>query len=177
MKNKILVVIDMQNDFIYGALGNDDCRGIVGKVVKRVEEATAEGINVIFTKDTHGCDYLDTREGKNLPIEHCKCGTEGWEIIDELKEVANGETVLQIEKNTFGSVNLGKYIADLESQEVEVELIGVCTDICVIANAIVMQAMNPNIQIAVRQSCCAGSTLENHNIALKAMRGLQIEII
>lgn len=168
--NKILIVVDMQNDFINGALGTKEAEKIVPNVLRKVKNFDGE---IIFTKDTHKKNYLETREGKRLPVEHCIMGTEGFEICDMLKPFA--KTV--IEKPTFGSEALPKYIKKFVGTPDYIELVGLCTDICVISNAAILKAAFTEADIAVDSSCCAGVTPESHNNALKAMKMLQIDIL
>ena len=166
---KYLIVVDMQNDFISGSLGSDMAKAIVENVVDKVKSFDGE---IIFTRDTHADCYLDTMEGKNLPVVHCVKDTDGWQICPELLPYA--ENV--IDKVTFGSVDLPNIIAkngDIES----IELCGLCTDICVISNAMILKATFPEVKISVDSSCCAGVTVDSHNNALNAMRMTQIEII
>ena len=166
---KYLIVVDMQNDFISGSLGSDMAKAIVENVVDKVKSFDGE---IIFTRDTHADCYLDTMEGKNLPVVHCVKDTDGWQICPELLPYA--ENV--IDKVTFGSVDLPHIIA--KSGDVEsIELCGLCTDICVISNAMILKASFPEVKISVDSSCCAGVTQESHNNALLAMKMTQIEII
>ena len=166
---KYLIVVDMQNDFISGSLGSNMAKAIVDNVVEKVKNFEGE---IIFTRDTHADCYLDTMEGKNLPVVHCIKGTDGWQICPELLPYA--ENV--IDKVTFGSVDLPHIIA--KSGEIEsIELCGLCTDICVISNAMLLKAAFPEVKILVDSSCCAGVTEESHNNALLAMKMTQIEII
>lgn len=171
---KALVVIDMQNDFITGVLGNEECRTVVPQVVKRVQEATADGIDIIFSQDTHQENYLSTQEGRKLPVPHCIQNTEGWKIIPELAETAVQKGIV-FTKETFGSSAIAEYIK--EQHYDEVELIGVCTDICVISNAMVIKAFVPEAEIAVNESCCAGVTPQSHQTAIEAMKACQINIL
>ena len=160
----------MQNDFITGALGSKHAEAIVPRVTKKVQEFDGK---VIFTMDTHGENYLKTQEGKNLPVEHCIKGTRGWQICDELLPFA--ETV--IEKPTFGSTALPKLILSFGEEIEEIELCGLCTDICVISNAMLLKAAFPEVKITVDGTASAGVTPESHNTALAAMRAVQIEVI
>jgi nicotinamidase-related amidase len=173
MRN-LLIVVDMQNDFVTGALRNEEAIKIVPNVVERIKKAKKEGYTVIFTKDSHNGDYLKTEEGKNLPVEHCIAGTVGWKIIDELQKFVERDTIV-FDKDTFGSRFLASYL-ERNSYD-RIELIGVCTDICVIANAIVVKTFQPNAHIVVDASCCAGVTVESHKTSLNAMKALQIEVI
>ena len=167
---KFLIVVDMQADFITGSLGSKDAQTIVPAVVNKVKNFDGR---VIFTRDTHFDDYLQTQEGKKLPVAHCIKDTEGWQICDELKLYVN--TV--VDKVTFGSTKLPAIIKDLGADIEEIQLCGLCTDICVISNAMILKASFPEVPIAVDASCCAGVSKESHNIALDAMRAVQIEII
>lgn len=172
MKN-ILLVIDMQNDFIDGALGTKEAVAIVDNVKSKIENFDGE---VIFTRDTHEKDYLQTQEGVNLPVEHCICGTLGWEIRSELTGIREGKV---IDKPTFGSKELAELLCEKNKSEKigEITLVGLCTDICVISNALVIKAFLPEVKITVDASCCAGVTPESHRNALEAMRMCQINII
>ncbi len=165
---KYLIVVDMQVDFISGSLGSDDAKAIVPLVAEKIKSFDGE---VIFTRDTHGEDYLQTREGRKLPIKHCIKGTEGFEICPELRELA--ETV--IDKPTFGSVEL-PHVLSQKGEVEEIELCGLCTDICVISNAMLLKAAFPEAQITVDATCSAGVTRESHETALRAMSAVQIEI-
>lgn len=167
---KLLAVIDMQNDFIDGALGTKEAAAIVGAVRAKIEAALAAGDTVIFTRDTHEENYLDTQEGKNLPVVHCVRGTKGWEIREELA-VPGCEV---IDKPTFGSLALAERTAQLQPESVE--LIGLCTDICVISNAMLIKARLPELPVSVDAACCAGVTPESHENALAAMRMCQIRV-
>lgn len=169
---KLLVVVDMQNDFIDGALGTKEAAAIVEAVKKKTDTYRQAGDTIVFTRDTHEADYLETQEGRKLPVAHCIRGTEGWEITAELS--AEGCTV--IDKPTFGSVDLAHYAGRLENLE-SIELVGLCTDICVISNALLLKAALPEVPIAVDASCCAGVTPDSHKNALEAMKMCQIEIL
>ena len=165
---KILVVVDMQNDFIDGTLGTKEAVSIVPAVKRKIESYKNE--KIYFTRDTHYENYLDTAEGRNLPVPHCIKGTKGWEISEEFD--CFGCEV--IDKPTFGSVALSKLIK--EDNPESVELCGLCTDICVISNAMLIKATLPETKISVDASCCAGVTPESHKNALEAMKMCQIEI-
>lgn len=172
----ILVVVDMQNDFVSGALGTAEARAVVPRVAARVADGAGRGEEILFTRDTHGPDYLDTQEGRKLPVPHCVRGTEGWEIIPQLAEYTVGRAVL--DKPTFGSRALGETLAALDGREPvgKITLIGLCTDICVISNALLAKAFLPEAEIAVDASCCAGATPESHRTALEAMKMCQITV-
>ena len=165
---KILIVVDMQVDFISGALGSAHAQAIVPSVVEKVRSFDGA---IIFTRDTHDQAYMQTQEGKNLPVEHCVQGTDGWQICDELRPYVG--TV--VDKITFGSVDLPNLLRAYEPIE-EIELCGLCTDICVISNAMLLKAHFPEVPIVVDGACCAGVTMQSHQTALDAMRAVQIEI-
>ena len=169
----VLIVVDMQIDFIDGALGSKMAQAIVENVNQKVKEAEENGKVIIFTKDTHYENYLDTEEGKNLPVPHCIINTEGWEITDKI-EVPNDANILQ--KHTFGAKFLSDYLLMCDNIK-NIELVGLCTDICVISNAIVAKTAEPNAHIIVNASCCAGVTPKSHDTALSSMKTLQIEVI
>lgn len=170
----ILVVVDMQNDFIDGALGTPEAVAIVPKVM--VKMMNFDGL-VLATRDTHGEDYLERQEGKKLPVVHCIKGTHGWEIKDEIQQLLISQP---IDKPTFGSEALGEVLKDLNNDVEPIDsitLVGLCTDICVISNAMLLKAFLPEVPIMVDASCCAGVTPESHERALEAMKACQIEII
>lgn len=170
---KMLVVVDMQNDFIYGSLGSLLTQNIVDNVVAKVAEYKANDDIIIFTRDTHYKDYLETSEGKKLPVEHCISGTEGWEIIPELNPNKLSAKWAIVDKPIFGSVDLMDYFDDND----EIEFCGVCTDICVVSNALMAKSFYPNAKISVDASCCAGTSIDNHLSALDVMRSCQIDIV
>ena len=170
---KILVVVDMQNDFIYGSLGSLLTQNVVSNVVAKVEEHRANGDMIIFTRDTHHKDYLKTPEGKKLPVEHCIRGTEGWEIIPELNPNDFYTKDVIIDKPIFGSVDLMDYFDDND----EIEFCGVCTDICVVSNALMAKSFYPDAKISVDPKCCAGTSINNHLSAIDVMKSCQIDII
>ena len=171
----ILVVIDMQNDFVTGSLGNKDAQMIVPNVKAKIKEYADRGDRIIFTRDTHGENYLDTPEGKKLPVKHCIKGTNGWQIRKEIAELVSEEPV---DKRTFGSDRLPERLQKLADQEPieSITLVGLCTDICVISNAMVIKAFFPEVPIIVDAKCCAGVTPESHTQALNAMKVCQIQI-
>lgn len=170
-KKNVLVVVDMQNDFIDGALGTKEAEAIVANVAQEIENFSGE---VIFTRDTHSDNYLQTQEGRNLPVKHCIRETEGWQLHPLLREAAKGRTV--IDKPTFGSLTLAQYIKGKATPD-SIFLIGLCTDICVISNAMILKAAFPETEIYVDSRCCAGTTPENHQNALNAMKLCQIHIL
>lgn len=169
---RILVVVDMQNDFIDGALGTKEAEAIVCNVTDKIEKY--DGM-VIYTRDTHKPDYLKTQEGSKLPVEHCIKGSKGWEISSKLPVAPDA---LVIDKPTFGSKELGLYLESLNERNPieEIEVIGLCTDICVISNALLIKAFLPEVPVSVDSSCCAGVTPDSHNTALDAMKMCQIEV-
>ena len=172
MVMKVLVVVDMQNDFIDGALGTKEAVAILPAVKAKIEAAKAEGTAVAFTKDTHSDDYLNTQEGRNLPVKHCIKGSEGWELAPTLAPLS--ADCVCFEKPTFGSEALAAYVRDIGADEVE--LIGICTDICVISNAMLIKAALPEVPVSVDSACCAGVTPESHENALNAMKMCQITV-
>ncbi len=167
---KFLIVVDMQNDFISGSLGSKLAEAIVPNVVEKVK--TYNG-TVIFTRDTHFADYLSTQEGSKLPVKHCIKDTVGWEICDELKPYINKV----VDKITFGSIDLPDVIKEYGEEIEEIELCGLCTDICVISNAMILKAALPETKIVIDSKCCAGVTTESHNTALEAMKAVQIDVL
>lgn len=178
---KVLIVVDMQKDFINGALGTKEAQAIVQNVINKIKEYRAMGYEIIFTRDTHNENYMNTQEGKKLPVPHCYEGTEGWEINGEIKLV-QADTDKVFDKPTFGSIELMNYLVKMndetgEEAGIEVTLIGLCTDICVISNAIIIKAAMPEISVNIIADCCAGVTPETHNNALEAMKMCQINII
>ena len=168
---RILIVIDMQNDFIDGALGTKEAEAIVENVKAKIRSYKPEDIYV--TMDTHGSDYLTTQEGRNLPVEHCIKGTEGWQIRPDIAELLSDASIY--EKPTFGSTRLAEDLKSAGDIE-EIELIGLCTDICVVSNAMLLKAAMPEVRISADASCCAGVTPEKHNAALETMRSCQINV-
>lgn len=173
---KILIVVDMQNDFIDGSLGTDEAEAIVDNVVAKINEYPKD--HVYATRDTHQDDYLQTQEGENLPVVHCIEGTHGWEINDKVKAALGSAVVMN--KPTFGSLELADMMvmefAGLPAEECEIELVGLCTDICVVSNAMLLKARLPEVKISVDASCCAGVTPESHEAALKTMQMCQIAV-
>ncbi len=164
---KTLIVIDMQNDFITMALGTPEAVAILPKVKAKIEEYKRRGDEIIFTRDTHGEDYMSTNEGKNLPVPHCIRGTKGWEIADGL--YTEGARIID-------KPNFGWPYWDLEDLR-EVEMVGLCTDICVVSNALIIKAQFPEISLTVDSSCCAGVTPQSHEEALATMKMCQINVI
>lgn len=164
---KTLIVVDMQNDFIDGSLGTKEAQAIVENVKKKIKEYQDNEDEIIFTRDTHSEDYLNTNEGKHLPVEHCIAGTHGWQIAAGL-EVPGAK---YINKPAFGWMKWNEFVFE------EVELVGLCTDICVVSNALIMKAAFPEINVTVDASCCAGVTPETHKAALETMKMCQVNVI
>lgn len=176
--SKILIVVDMQNDFITGSLGTKEAEAVVERVVEKIEEYKKQGHQVFYTRDTHNETYLNTSEGKKLPVIHCVKGTSGWQLAPEVEKTVTSEEQIY-DKETFGAIKLGEKMKHLSEKEakLEIELIGVCTDICVISNALLIKAYVPEAIISVDAACCAGVTPESHINALSAMKMCQIEIL
>ena len=174
---KLLIVVDMQNDFIDGALGTPEAQAIVPNVKKKIAEYMNSGDAIVFTRDTHDRNYLDTQEGKKLPHPHCIKGTKGWEIKDGL--TFGGSNI--VDKVTFGYDSWMHYLSYFDIVNVNevdsIEIVGLCTDICVISNAMILKAQFHETPIIVDSSCCAGVTPESHTCALEAMKRCQIEVI
>lgn len=167
--SKLLIVVDMQNDFIDCALGTPEAVAIVDNVANKIKSYKSNGDAVIFTRDTHQENYLETNEGKHLPVVHCVEGTSGWEISDKL----DTEGAKIINKPSFGYTLWENEKLD---QYDEVELIGLCTDICVISNALIIKALYPELKVTLDSSCCAGVTPASHDAALLAMKMCQVEV-
>lgn len=190
---KVLIVIDMQNDFITGVLGTEEAKAITPKVAQYIRDHADKDTVLFFTRDTHDADYLNTQEGKKLPIPHCLKDTYGWELAPEMEEViydtrdkySDFDTYFPyvsdhiIDKPTFGSIDLQNllYVLDEEDGVKEITLLGVCTDICVISNAMLAKATLPEATVKVVADCCAGVSPETHKTALEAMKLCQIDII
>lgn len=170
---KILVVVDMQNDFIDGSLGTNEAVQIVENVKDKIDLLRKDNWNIVFTRDTHNENYLLTQEGQNLKVEHCIKNTYGWQISDSL----DTKNCTIIDKPSFGSLSLPEYINQKYSNIEEIQLIGLCTDICVISNAMILKAAFPEVLITVDASCCAGVTVQSHKNAIEAMKMCQIKII
>lgn len=171
---KILVVVDMQKDFVDGALGTKEAAAIVPAVVDKIREYDKE--NIFVTRDTHQKDYLTTQEGRKLPVEHCIEGTPGWELDTAVAAAVEGAAI--VNKPTFGSTELMDIIRGIsKTEEISIELIGLCTDICVVSNVLLLKAAMPEVEISVDASCCAGVTPEKHEAALDTMRSCQIQVI
>ncbi|WP_302609937.1 cysteine hydrolase family protein [uncultured Mitsuokella sp.] len=168
---KVIVVIDMQNDFIDGALGTKEAQVMLPHLVAKLERE--KDALLIFTQDTHSKNYMETQEGRNLPVPHCIKPEKGWEIAPSLQPFVKKAAAV-IEKPAFGSLELPKAVAKLQPDEVE--LVGLCTDICVISNAMILKAAFPELPAAVDASCCAGVTPASHDNALQAMKMCQVDI-
>ncbi|MDO4619338.1 MAG: isochorismatase family cysteine hydrolase [Lachnospiraceae bacterium] len=170
---KYLIIVDVQNDFVDGALGTKEAVEMMPRLLEKVENFDG---TICVTKDTHSVDYLQTQEGKMLPVEHCIKGTPGWELPASLEKLIAGKEAAVYEKPTFGSTKLAEDFRKLyEEKKVEsVELVGLCTDICVISNALLLKAAMPEVTIKVDPGCCAGVTPEKHQAALEVMRSCQI---
>lgn len=174
MKN-FLVVVDMQKDFVDGSLGTKEAVAIVPRVAEKIKNFDGD---IFVTYDTHFEDYLSTAEGRKLPVEHCIKGTEGWELDAQVAQALEDKEYTSVEKLTFGSVELPKLIAQRAGKEdFTIELIGLCTDICVVSNALILKANYPQKRISVSAQCCAGVTPESHKAALSVMGMCQIEIM
>ncbi len=171
---RILIVVDMQNDFVDGALGTGEARLIVHAVVNKIKSYKKE--DVFATLDTHADDYLSTQEGRNLPVPHCIKGTPGWQLVPEIDVLIDPSR--RFEKPTFGSLKLAEFLkAENAKEPISVELVGLCTDICVISNALLIKANLPETEIAVDKNCCAGVSVHSHEAALEAMACCQVKIL
>ena len=183
MKKRILVVVDMQNDFITGSLGSEYAEKVV--LPRVTEKVIKHGDYVVFTMDTHWDDYSFTLEGQKLPVEHCIVGTEGYDVADPLKNwyVSTGWKHKElVHKGTFGSIDalprmVKKFIGSTHYTDVEIEIVGLCTDICVVSNALILRAKFPNIKITCDASCCGGTSWPAHDAALRVMKSCQIDVI
>ena len=172
---KILIVVDMQKDFVDGALGTAEAKKIVPKVCEKISNFDGE---IIVTLDTHHDNYMNTSEGNLLPVEHCIKGTDGHALNNQVQKALEGKNYTTVEKPTFGSVELPKIIEDLVSgEDFSLELLGLCTDICVVSNALLLKAHFPEFSITVDSSLCAGVTPDTHNSALTTMKMCQINVI
>ena len=173
---KILVVVDMQNDFVDGALGSKEAVAIVPNVAEKITDSDADEIFV--TLDTHFENYPETLEGKKLPVAHCIDGTRGHELNAEIKKALLGKNYKEVKKTTFGSFDISKRLKEsYPDEEFEFEFAGLCTDVCVVSNVIIMRAAFPDAKITVDSNCCAGITPETHKAALDTMKSCQIDVI
>ena len=169
-----LIVVDIQNDFVDGELGTGEAQAMIDAAAKRIRDFSGK---VFVTMDTHFENYMDTREGKKLPVPHCIKGTDGWQLNDRIREALYGKDFDVVEKHTFGSTELPKLIrSDAGDDEVSIELIGLCTDICVVSNALILKANFCESEVSVDASCCAGVTPETHRAALETMKMCQINV-
>ena len=175
---KVLIAVDLQKDFIDGALGTKEAVAIVPAAAQRIRACREEGAILFATLDTHGENYMETQEGKKLPVPHCIRGTEGWQLNPQIRE-ALGENCTLVEKPTFGSVLLPQLVAERVKPEepLTIELLGLCTDICVVSNALLLKAHFPEATVQVSAVCCAGVTPEKHRAALETMASCQIDIL
>lgn len=174
--NDVLVVIDMQNDFIDGSLGTNEAQAIVPKVLAKLKQHQGQ---VCYTQDTHHDNYLETQEGHYLPVQHCQKNTQGWQIQAELNDLLKKKMAQGFEKQGFGSPELMQALVNSHLQKplTSISIMGLCTDICVIANAMLLKSALPNVPIYIHASCCAGVTPESHQTALAAMEACQMAII
>ncbi len=172
---KLLIIVDMQKDFVDGALGTKEAVAIVDNVVRKID--TFDG-DIIVTYDTHSEDYMETMEGKNLPVPHCIKGSDGWQLDAKVQAALDKKAYKALEKPTFGSTELPEYIREAyDPAELEIQLIGLCTDICVVSNALLLKANFLETPISVDASCCAGVTPDTHNAALATMKMCQVQVI
>ena len=173
MRN-ILIVVDIQNDFVDGSLGTPEAQAIIENAAKKIAEFDGD---IFVTHDTHFGDYMTTQEGKNLPVEHCVKGTQGWELNSQICDALVGKDYITVEKVTFGSASLPCMIEEKYGKtDIKIELIGLCTDICVVSNALILKAHFPECEVCVDADCCAGTTPQNHDAALEVMKSCQIKI-
>lgn len=171
---KLLIVVDMQKDFVDGALGSKEAVAIVDNVAEKIKNFDGD---IIVTYDTHTQDYMDTQEGKNLPVPHCIKGTDGWQLDSKVMSALEGREYKTIEKPTFGSTELPEFIkSNYNPAELEIELVGLCTDICVVSNALLLKANFLETKVSVDSACCAGVTPDSHNAALTTMKMCQVEV-
>lgn len=175
MSNSYLIVVDMQNDFVDGALGTPEAQAIVSAVA---EHAGAFDGTVVFTRDTHGADYSSTQEGRNLPVPHCIAGTSGWELAPDLEAIRVRRNAPVFDKPTFGSLDLARWLVEQNDIEpiASIELCGLCTDICVVSNALTIKAHLPEVPLSVSPALCAGVTPAAHDAALTTMASCQVQI-
>ncbi len=176
---KIVVIVDMQNDFISGALGTHEARSIIPRFIQQIKDDDPKNTHYIFTRDTHDENYPNTMEGKFLPVRHCIINDYGWDIYSDFYELFTNAPFI-INKGTFGSVELMEMIFNIigtDANDFEIEFRGVCTDICVITNILLAKTFFPEIPISVNSSLCAGTTPEKHEMALEVMKSCQVNII
>ena len=169
-----LIAVDLQKDFVNGALGTKEAEEMIPRAARKIREFSGE---ILLTMDTHGEDYLKTREGRFLPVVHCVKGTPGWELDGRIRAALEGKQVTVVEKNTFGSVKLPEILKEKTKGEAfSAEFFGLCTDICVVSNALLVKAAFPEAEISADGTCSAGVTPEKHRAALETMRSCQIEV-
>ena len=179
---KVLLVVDVQNDFVTGTLASTETQRCIPRIKEKIQQRINEGWHVIFTQDTHYDEYLATMEGKYLPVPHCIENTWGWQLVDEIKEFAESQSYTTITKNKFCDNLLYKMIRNRlynisgEFDIIEIELIGFCTDICVVSNALTLKASVENTVISCDASCCAGTSIEAHKAALTVLKSCQVEV-
>ncbi|MBQ9897980.1 MAG: cysteine hydrolase [Ruminococcus sp.] len=172
---RFLIVVDMQKDFVDGALGSSEACAIVPAAAEKIRSFAGE---IFVTFDTHFDNYMETAEGRKLPVPHCIKDSDGWQLSDDIADALSGRNFTAVEKYTFGSVKLPELIRkSAGSDDISIELIGLCTDICVVSNALLLKASFPEAEIAVDEKCCAGVTPAKHEAALETMRSCQIDII
>lgn len=185
---RVLVIVDAQVDFVYGALGSMTAKSIIPHMRERAKEFADGNTLILLTKDTHDGNYLSTLEGSYLPIEHCKDMTPGWSLVKEISTLTDGYSnfliysdeevrISRVLKNTFGSIKLCEILKQYENEITDITFMGFCTDICVVSNALMARTYLPNTRIIVDSSCCAGTTLEKHLAALEVMKSCQIDVI
>lgn len=176
MRDDVLVIVDVQNDFVNGALGTREAEEVLPSILEKVRDFTGR---VIATRDTHSDDYLETQEGERLPVVHCLKGSEGWGFPDELDSLIREREAAIYEKSTFGSPALARDLRDFfDRGEIRsVEIIGICTDICVVSNALLIKAESPELPLTVDARCCAGVTPEKHGAALDVLESCQVEVV
>lgn len=180
IKKNVLIAVDLQNDFVDGVLGSKEAQAIIQNAAIKIMKATDDKDTlVIATKDTHTSDYMNTEEGKNLPVPHCIKDTDGWQLNPQIEDALDDSSYTTL-KNTFGAVDgLNTLLTSIQKYfEIErIELIGLCTDICVLSNAVIAKSLVPNAHVVVDAACCAGVTPESHDTALNAMKAIQIEVV
>lgn len=173
--HNILIVVDVQNDFVDGSLGTKEAVSIIPNVCSKIKNFEGD---IYVTKDTHFDNYLNTSEGKKLPVEHCVKERDGWQLNEDVERALSDKEYTIIEKNSFGSLELPDIIRQKYSNlEFQIEIVGLCTDICVVSNALILKANFPENEIKVDASCCAGVTVESHNASLLTMKMCQIDVI
>lgn len=175
---ELMIMIDMQKDFTTGVLGNKETAAVVSAVCNEITRYSESGMPLVYTMDTHYENYSETQEGRKLPVPHCIEGTEGWELPEEIKEAIEGMETVMVKKNTFGAKNLPEIVSGINEKTplTKITLMGVCTDICVISNAMLLKAFFPETEICIKADCCAGVTPESAENALNAMKSCQITI-